>query len=368
MSRSWKRLGGIVLLSLALTRDYWGKAYNLPMTVETYKTAKLVTCKSAPPKSSFFYPLRFWKDAAFELPNLKRNEEFLMDNYMILGDPKKDNYSVYYHIHKAGGTTVQKANFSVPTRHLDWETKREVGPKQYQRQTSRLIRDIDTSRTAILFTFIRDPAMRFLSGIGQLLSMPHRFHKLGSCRYKKTTVDLLHCILDKMERDQTRTQTFLDPHLVPQVYELYSAVQQRDIPIQLLGLDRGLDWFLESCTVTATKTKLRSQTSGAPLEHFPQFRITPTLLITHPALLKRICKLYVLDVYFLQELSGLVHSKCMDVPYDDYVIYMTKIRSLNASDRGDHGQYSGITEGVKGSPTPGSIQATQRGSTNFGAN
>ena len=111
---------------------------------------------------------------------------------------------------------------------------------------------------------------------------------------------LVQCVLDKIDQKGS----FLDPHFVPQVYGLYSAVhKQRDIGIQIFGLP-SLDDFLISCS----KSNITRYRDGKSLARgFPNLSVDSLT----PRLRKKICKLYHMDVLLLQALNGLIPTLCL---------------------------------------------------------
>ena len=83
---------------------------------------------------------------------------------------------------------------------------------------------------ATMSTFVRDPALIFLSLVGKLLGTPASRQNIASCTEKEMTVQLLECVLDMIEVPSL----FLDVHLLLQSYELLYGVMGHDIAIDMI--------------------------------------------------------------------------------------------------------------------------------------
>jgi hypothetical protein len=276
---------------------------------ETRAQKKIIICgvnTSIP--NRVFFPVRFMKQPQFKAlrNDLKSNTALLKDNYIIFGN-RSSSFSVYYHIHKAGGTTMQHLQTPVEKEDLNWETERRIGKEAFDQTAVELLDDV-RRQSAFLFSFCRDPVLRFFSALGQLLSMPQRHFKLSPChRHKTSSQKLIQCVLDKI-MNNGNSKNYLDPHFMPQVYELYSAVhQQEDIGIQLFSLS-SFDDFQRSCGVNGNSNLPARYRVGKSLPGFPSLSIDEALT---PELLRQICELYRMDVIFLEALNGLVSTLCM---------------------------------------------------------
>eukprot|EP00980_Cylindrotheca_fusiformis_P011519 scaffold2708_cov119-Cylindrotheca_fusiformis.AAC.7 len=273
------------------------------------------------------FPGRFMKDPQFQAfrNDLEANKALVKNNFIIFGNRSKSskNFSVYYHVHKSGGTTMEHLAATIKphleTEDLNWETEGKIGKTAFDRRVSDLLGDIHHRQNATLFTFVRDPVPRFLSALSQLLSMPQRHFKLSPC-HKKTkrssdAQQLIQCVLHKIMNGNL-SRNYLDPHFMPQLYELYSAVQHReDIGILLFSLS-SMDAFQKSCstsssnisagttngTTTATRYRVMERLPG-----FPSLAMDQALT---PDLIRQICNLYRMDVILLEALQGLVPSLC----------------------------------------------------------
>ena len=148
-----------------------------------------------------------------------------------------------------------------------------------------------TTDPGTMFTFVRDPALRFLSSVGELLGgAPASRRKIAPCTEKETTAQLLECILDKIEA----SSLFLDVHLLPQSYELLYGVMGYDIAVNIIDLS-NIDAVVRGCDGTPHKSRSRS---GDLIRGYPQFHLT-TDALSDP-ILDRICRLYEADERMLQ--------------------------------------------------------------------
>ncbi|CAJ1969636.1 unnamed protein product [Cylindrotheca closterium] len=188
---------------------------------------------------------------------------------------------------------------------LNWKTEQEIGSLAFNEKISKLLEDVE-ERGATLFSFCRDPVLRFLSSLGQLLSMPQRHRKLAPCHlHRRSARKLVSCVLDKMT-DGGDYRNYLDPHFMPQVYELYSAVQGKsEIGIQLFALS-SLDQLQRSCSIHEGSS---NPSRYRVAQHVTGFSKLSVRSLT-PHLIDRICQVYVMDVLFLQSLGELESTIC----------------------------------------------------------
>ena len=188
---------------------------------------------------------------------------------------------------------------------LNWKTEEKIGSLAFNEMILKLLEDVD-DEGATLFSFCRDPVLRFLSSLGQLLSMPQRHHKLAPCcLHPRSATTLVSCVLDKIT-DSGDYRNYLDPHFMPQIYELYSAVQGKsEMGIQLFALS-SLDQLQRSCSIhEASSNPLRYRVA----QHVTGFAKLSVRSLT-PHLIDRICQVYAMDVLFLQSLGELESTLC----------------------------------------------------------
>lgn len=258
------------------------------------------------------FPAQFMKNPQFMifLQDLERNNHLVKSNYIVYGDRSSKQFSVYFHIHKCGGTTMEYMSTKhVQKEDLNWKTEQEIGTLAFNDNILNLLEDID-DKVATLFSFCRDPVIRFLSSLGQLLSMKQRHHKLAPCTdlHKRSVRKLVSCVLDKIT-DSSDYRNYLDPHFMPQIYELYSAVQGKsEIRIQLFALS-SLDNLQRCCSIDDESSTSANPSRYRVAQHVPGFPKLSVHSLT-PQLIDRICQVYVMDVLFLQYLGGLESTLC----------------------------------------------------------
>jgi hypothetical protein len=270
-----------------------------------------------------------------------------------------DCQALYFHIHKNGGTTMER---HVPLPMDNYYSKREksMGRDEFERLSSRVMQRVCESqqhqnqhqyetmpqdkgkqhpqenKRAVVhtFSFLRDPVPRFLSSVAQVLKLRLWHKRLYPCYEHNTTEQLVDCVLTKLEQDQGPS-SFLEMHLAPQSFELYKQVMNYDIHITLMDISH-LDTVLQQTraifkggqgsprTSTNTSTSTRSRvvdnhwtevnihkersTAGSLIRRFPHFRLTQNLLT--PERIRRICKIYEMDVVMIYETGGVTETVC----------------------------------------------------------
>ena len=68
----------------------------------------------------------------------------------------------------------------------------------YRQLLERLADADGPSPTPVFFTYIRDPVLRFLSCVGEMLG-PQKYKMLQGCASLNTTTELLECVLTEIE-------------------------------------------------------------------------------------------------------------------------------------------------------------------------
>ena len=213
---------------------------------------------------------------------------------------------IYYHIHKNGGSSMNFRNPPGSTNgpRIDpYYTPREqeLGQERFENRTLSILRQVHMDQTEHatatssmpLFTFLRDPVPRFLSSVGQAL----RLNKLGACtrqsqQPQKDTLTLLDCVLTLIQD----SESFLDEHLEPQIFELYHGMMNLDLRVNVLDLssmDTMLDRFLGLVPSSDTVSRRRRR-SGPVMGYNLSTALLP------PRLIHRICKVYQMDVELLR--------------------------------------------------------------------
>jgi hypothetical protein len=159
-----------------------------------------------------------------------------------------------------------------------------------QNQTQQQMQQYQEVDTMPIFTFLRDPVPRFLSSIGQAL----RLGRLHPCNVQSNgTIELVHCVLAKIDK----TQSFLDEHLIPQVFELYMGMMGLDLSVTVMDLSHlstALEGLFGSTFVLGSHSAIRRRKSPTLVRGF-----NLSLAVLPPTLIDQICQLYRVDVLLL---------------------------------------------------------------------
>lgn len=208
---------------------------------------------------------------------------------------------IYYHIHKNGGSTM---NVRGDPRVEPYYTPQEqaLGREGFHRQAEETLRragKLKTSRGwSTIFTFLRDPVTRFLSGVGQSLKL----NKLGPCNKENPgdTVRLLECVLSKIQDKES----FLDEHLEPQAFELYHGMMGHNLTVNVLDLKsigNSLKGILgPSSSQSTTRRQRKGLVSG--------YNLSSALLPS--SIIERICTVYRMDVLLIKTVGTEISSMC----------------------------------------------------------
>jgi hypothetical protein len=273
-----------------------------------------------------FYPFRFFQQPkhAHFLKDFERNRDYYRDtswieigdkdeNLTSTADSNSSGLSIYYHIHKVGGTTMSNSfgnHMNVDIYYFRRRRAMNMGGGDkflsvYRHLLERLITDDMQSPTPGFFTYIRCPVLRFLSCVGEMLG-PQKYKMLQGCASLNTTTELLECVLTEIEYKAPDNRNHLNLHLVPQSYELLSGVMnQYDLPYTVLDLSH-IETVVAACGGSIPKQKKFRSKTGIP-KHFPRFRLEPSVLT--PELVARICNLYAADVELLRQV-GTTRTLC----------------------------------------------------------
>ena len=258
-----------------------------------------------------FYPRRFFEEGVGRpfLDDWKRNLEIpslLRPRFIVFQrNTTGTNFcqALYYHVHKNGGSTMK--DFNGNWSKTIWYQSQEYqwGASAFLNVTRAILKDISHRQQQDdipIFTFVRDPIGRFLSGVGQVLQY-HGRKRIHPCpATSNTTQQLLSCIVDMI----VKRQNFLDGHLTPQSYELYSGLLGLDVFVDVMDLSKAIGPMVE--TMGGPSARLVRPTQSATGRVF-RFHLDDSAL-THP-LKRRICHLYQADVLMLRE-TGLSVSEC----------------------------------------------------------
>ena len=233
----------------------------------------------------------------------------------------------YYHIHKNGGTTMRKQDFlnyphhfythlgstnrsTLTWKHIPRPKPQNVTSVFMNTDTNGTTTKTKTTRTITtvpMFTFLRDPILRFPSSLGQVVN--NRPDLFQSCSDQSTNaVEFVDCVLATMER----TGQYINVHLSPQAYELYIGFQgMEDFDEEELGGVYVMD-MKTSFTVFAeqvmgvTPDKLQRQQSRQGDLLYGKFVVDKDVSLTF---VDRICELYRVDVLLIQE-TGVTTTLC----------------------------------------------------------
>jgi hypothetical protein len=315
---------------------------------------------------SDFYEISFISNLpVFEIEgtpviHLERNQQHRNAN--AVGVPES---ITYLHNRKVGGSTMHSAfrlnkkNFNGSLAlhvALSWKMRHQMGMAAYHEAWNGKLSKIvasqqhnsnmnmgnanatasetasSSSSPAVVFTFVRCPVHRFLSAVGQLLSARHRFERhFGSCdpnpnqttattTTSSDTVESLHniddtrrllqCTLDILEKSvQTNgPSSFLDVHLDPQVYQMRTSVNDKDVGILVLDL-KHISNVLSILRPRSANLHKRSSTSKTYTGGYDLSAAVDGVLLTDE-LVQQICNIYAVDVQMLQ-LTSVCPTLCV---------------------------------------------------------
>jgi hypothetical protein len=195
---------------------------------------------------------------------------------------------IYYHIHKNGGTSMNNLPDEVmtPENMQPYYSKQahHMGDDKFQRAVKTIMQTAyQDPHQYPVFTFLRCPYKRFLSGLYQ--SMPS-WNNICDSRDEtnKDLTRLITCVLKTMRKEGV----FVNLHLVPQAYELYYGMFGKDIPVHVLDMK-----YLTTPLGTPGRARERSKERRG--YDFSNTQSLPSSLI------RDICDMYQVDVRLVQE-------------------------------------------------------------------
>jgi hypothetical protein len=279
--------------------------------------------------SGIFYPKRFFEEGSgrqylgFYKNMVENNFRTAVKHprFITIEHSAKETTSatckaIFYHIHKCGGSTaikVMKHSQAVQSTNYDTYVEKNMGADLFEEQARSVFMDAykqqvdegdDPNKPYLpIFTFVRDPLVRFLSGLSQFIEFRDRTNPLYECfTREKETVPMVECVVKLMHVHQS----YLDIHLQPQAYELYKALYGNDLAFQLINL-QDLPSTFSSLGVADTPIgteRARKQRTG-------RFNLTSVAILTKE-LKAEICELYKMDVIMLRESAIMEHTACDD--------------------------------------------------------
>ena len=242
----------------------------------------------------------------------------------------------YFHIRKCGGTTMFRSlstkALQVPYISNNYSRKmiQSMGIVQdiYDRQSQQQQQQQSSqSGDAIVFSFVRDPVIRFLSSVGQMLHMGKvqlfpkcnnlsRIEQVFAVREPNATLAksqaLVHCILESIQstppidssskentrQPQSSSFNYIDQHLLPQAFELRARSLEYDLGIELLPMSH-ISSMLKTL-VGAEKQNRHARPSR--VADYTQGYLLEASVLTDD-MISDICHIYAVDVLLLQTTS-----------------------------------------------------------------
>jgi hypothetical protein len=199
------------------------------------------------------------------------------------------------------------------------------------------------NEAAIVFTFLRDPVVRFLSSVGQMLYMNrvrlfrqcdrlNRLERKFRLRENNTTIAksqaLVHCVLQSMlyprnksaansvtynveKQEQTLQNynyTYVDQHFLPQAIELRARSLEFDIGIHLMPMSE----MSSALRVLVGPERQGNHARSSTPEYTQGYYLDPSILTT--GMLHVICRqLYAVDVLLLKA-TRIASTLCDSIP------------------------------------------------------
>jgi hypothetical protein len=222
----------------------------------------------------------------------RKGKRLLATRMLVYESLTSSNQIVYFHIHKNGGTTMRSSAKEIPGYQREtfyMHDEREMGHEKYAHELAR-VRE-HWSDDSFLFSFMRDPVKRFVSGVTQI----ENNKSFGDCFPEcKRGADDLDCVLGILED----SGSFINPHLLPQLFELYHNLGGSDFGVVVTDL-ANMGSFMSGLGISQL-TNARGRGNA-----------TKSTSTVSPTQIRRICKLYKMDVDFLRSMSGYIKSPCL---------------------------------------------------------
>lgn len=204
------------------------------------------------------------------------------------------------HNFKVGGTTIRSADIPSKKR-MPYNAKMVFDSQQQQGSTNNVTRK-KALDVRLVFSFVRDPVVRFVSAVRQVLSLG-RCRDCSRCHEKrkewKDSQKFISCLLDQMETNQS----YLDRHLSPQAFTLYDATRGYDIHFDLMNI-RELNRVLNALEIRDNRTLENSNPGVAQ-----GYNMSSTEILS-PELIRRICRMYEVDLRLVRETQLVTETMC----------------------------------------------------------
>lgn len=311
--------------SIARKRAYDDRPSATPQHQETIRRRECDLPLPPSVVSANFYPKQFFEEGygkpylAFyenmvknDFQNAVQHPRFITIDNSANESTNSTCKSIYYHIHKCGGITVdtEMNRSSLGTRRYYSRDEGQIGKRRFKEQARSIfidaykqqIDDVPSKPYLPVFTFVRDPLVRFLSGLEQsiVLQTGHRTPLNACFTRERETVPMVECVVQLIHDHQS----YLNVHLLPQAYEMYKAIYGNDLAFQLINIQH-LDSTLASLGVETPIGKDYARKKQS------QFNLTSIDVLT-PELKTKICQLYKMDVIMLRESGIMEHTACGD--------------------------------------------------------
>ena len=197
---------------------------------------------------------------------------------------------IYYHILKNGGTAMNRGVAQEYRHRVEAyysALNAELGNDLFHNRTHAIMSTAyDSPEQFPIFTFLRCPVERFLSALYQVLELG----RLNACRISATRERydsdiLIDCILNKIKEKET----YLDEHLQPQAYQLYTGTMGLDLPMTVFHMK-----FLTTPFGAPTQTRVRK-------DNIRGFNLS--LSVLNERMIQDICAIYQVDVRLLEQVK-----------------------------------------------------------------
>ena len=216
----------------------------------------------------------------------------------------------FVHTHKCGGTTVQGAMQALRNRmkraglSVDLQTykysmgggtaqRKEFNRQRRDKHIEAIAHAQKTGRELPVFTVVRDPVERFLSGFQQVM---HYNDDLRSSCLKKTPKATIRCVIDDVRRTNYRR----DVHLVPMAMHL-RLFDKQDITVSVFHLRdiAAISRYFVGKIQTTKHMRDRTSVQYATSKVLARMRVADC----DSDMIEDICELYTVDVAMMKSME-----------------------------------------------------------------